>query len=83
MCLFDKSNNMKIFLLFFTTVALSFLMPAFGSSEMETWINIRGEEVRVFSSSVEGLLTRGYFEQKTIEHITYSAQFDIRGRIFC
>ena len=45
--------------------------------QLEEWQNIRGKTVKIFPASVEPLLLRGYFEQKTIDRITYSSQWDL------
>jgi len=87
---FKKTKNITCAAIFALTLLLSIffmasLMPpvlAEDSMEMETWINIRGEEVNVFSASVEKLLVRGYFEQKILGEMTYSSKFDILDALF-
>ncbi|MCE2614316.1 MAG: hypothetical protein LVO36_00275 [Nitrosopumilus sp. (ex Thoosa mismalolli)] len=64
-------------------ICLVSLTPfVFAETQKENWINLRGEEVSVFSTSVEPLLVRGYFEQKTIGDIAYSSQIDLEEAEF-
>ena len=79
------SKIMRLLLAVVMAICLVFLTPStFAEPEphRETWVNLRGEEVSVFSTSVEPLVVRGYFEQKSIDDVTYSSQIDLKNIVY-
>ena len=76
-----NSSTVTLILL---ALCVMMVTPGIGhASEMEEWINVRGETVRVFSSSVDKLLERGYLVHKVIAFesrigpIEYTSKVDI------